>query len=147
MSKAETECEWTGGCLPDEQGVKADQDRPFTLEMVEGATYPALREHTPFCALSQADLGKSKETKPVRSRICKYAGIAPPSQEDSLSPECFSGKYQRNPHQFHQPEAAFKPAGQKLAELLMAFPVVEFFASLINSQRGKKIRFSCKRFF
>lgn len=95
----------------------------------------------------------NQPTKPVKNRICKYTGTAPPSQEDSLSPECFSGKHQRNPHQFHQLEAAFKPAGQKLVELLMAFPVVEFCASLINSQRGiwegegGKIRFSYTRFY
>lgn len=117
-------------------GVKADPDRPFTLGTVEGATYWGLTEHGPHVP-SPKDLGKkSKQTTSVRNRLCKYAGTAPPSQEDSWSPECFSGKHQRNPHQFHQPEAAFKPAGQKLAELLMAFPVVEFCASLINSQRG-----------
>ena len=75
------------------------------------------------------------------------------SLEDSFSPESFSGKHLRNPHQFPQPEAAFKPAGQKLAELLMAFPAVVLCASLINSQRGiwegerKKIRLSYKTFY
>lgn len=39
------------------------------------------------------------------------AGTAPPPQENSSSTEYFSGKHQRNPHQFHQPEAALKPAG------------------------------------
>lgn len=66
----------------------------------------------------------------------------------------FQGNTKRNPHQFHQPEGAFKPAGQKLAELLMAFPAAELCTSLINSQRGiwegqgvEGIRLSCKRFY
>lgn len=51
------------------------------------------------------------KNKTSKDSSMQNAGTAPPSQENSFSPEYFSGKHQRNPHQFHQPEAAFKPAG------------------------------------
>lgn len=80
-------------------GRKADPRQCF-LRTVEDAQHWGLTQH------SQYPSGTGWEAKKKAKRVYKYAGIVPPTQK-----EHFSGKHQRNPHQFQQPEAASKPAG------------------------------------
>lgn len=64
MSEVETDCECTRGYLPDEQGVKADPDRSFTLGTVKGTTYWGLTEHSPHVPSPKDSGGKKKANKP-----------------------------------------------------------------------------------